>query len=194
LDVLDGIHEAGDALKLVTCRLEAAAANMAEAYGRLTGRPATVMVTRGPGACHAAVGVHIAMQDSTPMLLFVGQIKFGETDRESFQEVATAVHHQVAPNVLVFNNGMYGTIRMHQERRYPGRVVGTGLTNPDFAQLIRAYGGHGEVVDRTEAFGPAFERAIASGLPAVIELRADPWRITSRATIADLQKQAAVSE
>ena len=61
--------------------------NMAEAYGKLTGRPAAAMVTRGPGACHGAIGVHVAMQDSTPMLLFVGQIPFEETDRESFQEV-----------------------------------------------------------------------------------------------------------
>ncbi len=60
---------------------------MAEAYGKLTGRPAAAMVTRGPGACHAAIGVHVAQQDSTPLLLFVGQIPFEETDRESFQEV-----------------------------------------------------------------------------------------------------------
>ncbi len=72
---------------LVTCRFEAGAVNMAEAYGKLTGRPAAAMVTRGPGACHGAIGVHVAMQDSTPMLLFVGQIPFEETDRDSFQEV-----------------------------------------------------------------------------------------------------------
>jgi acetolactate synthase-1/2/3 large subunit len=60
---------------------------MAEAYGKLTGRPAAAMVTRGPGACHGAIGVHIAMQDSTPLLLFVGQIPFEETDRDSFQEI-----------------------------------------------------------------------------------------------------------
>ena len=87
LDVLDGLYAVKDRLRLVTCRFEAGAVNMAEAYGKLTGRPAAAMVTRGPGACHGAIGVHIAMQDSTPLLLFVGQIPFSETDRDSFQEV-----------------------------------------------------------------------------------------------------------
>ena len=74
-------------LKLVTCRFEAGAVNMAEAYGKLTGRPAAAMVTRGPGACHGAIGVHIAMQDSTPLLLFVGQIPHGDSGRDAFQEI-----------------------------------------------------------------------------------------------------------
>ena len=87
LDVLDGLYHVRDRLKLVTCRFEAAAVTMAEAYGKLTGRPAAAMVTRGPGACHGAIGVHVAMQDSTPLLLFIGQIPFAETDRDSFQEV-----------------------------------------------------------------------------------------------------------
>src|ERR1700681_2150990 len=87
LDTLDGLHDVGDKLKLVTCRFEAGAVNMAEAYGKLAGRPAAAMVTRGPGACHGAIGVHIARQDSTPLLLFVAQIPFAETDRDSFQEI-----------------------------------------------------------------------------------------------------------
>jgi acetolactate synthase-1/2/3 large subunit len=102
-------------------------------------------------------------------------------------EIATAFHHGAAPVVLVFNNGMYGTIRMYQERTYPGRVSGTGLTNPDFCQWIEAFGGHGEVVAATAEFAPAFQRAVASGKPAVIELRMDPEQITSRATIAQLR-------
>ena len=517
LDVLDGLYARQDRLHLVTCRFEAGAVHMAEAYGKLTGRPAAAMVTRGPGACHAAIGVHVAMQDSTPLLLFVGQIPFGETDRDSFQEVdyrrmfgplakwvtqiddprripelvahavdvattgrpgpvvialseemqhhladvpdlgpiqvsrpqpdpaalarmtellagsqrplailggtcwsaagraavqaylttrnlpvtvgfrrqavydgtlpnfagdlgvgsdpalvarareadlilaigtrlgeattqgyglfpaadgpaiihvhpdpaeigrvfrpalgitsdlnafaeaasalpagpapwggwtaslralreagravpdyggalnvaqcmrelealaapdavftsdagnfatwparfinfgrdqrmigptngamgygvpaaigaalafpgrqvvcfvgdggmlmtgqeiATAFHHGAAPILLVFNNGMYGTIRMYQERTYPGRVTGTSLTNPDFCKLIEAFGGHGEVVAETAGFSPAFQRAAASGKPALIELRMDPEQITSRATIAQLR-------
>ena len=516
LDVLDGLYEVRDQLRLVTCRFEAGAVNMAEAYGKLTGRPAAAMVTRGPGACHGAIGVHVAFQDSTPMLLFVGQIPFEETDRDSFQEVdyrrmfgplakwvtqiddaaripeliahavdvatsgrpgpvvialseemqkhrvsvpdlphapvfapvpdpaaldrmeamlaqakkplailggscwtaagraaitsfltardipvavgfrrqgiydgtlsnfvgdigvgpdpalvarvkeadlvlaigtrlgeavtqgytlfdkasapivhvypeaseigrvfrpalgivanpnafavaaaarpgaaggwsewtrslralrtagqavpeyagtlnvaavmrelaglaaadaiftsdagnfatwparfidfsedqrfigptngamgygvpagigaaishpgrqvivfvgdggmlmtgqeiATAFHEGVAPILLVFNNGMYGTIRMYQERTYPGRVSGTGLTNPDFAKFIEAFGGHGEVVSETGAFRGAFERAVASGKPALIELRMNPDQITSRSTIQQLR-------
>jgi acetolactate synthase-1/2/3 large subunit len=102
------------------------------------------------------------------------------------QEIATAFHHGAAPIVLVFNNAMYGTIRMYQERTYPGHVSGTALTNPDFAKFIEAFGGHGEVVAETDAFVLAFERAVASGRPAVIELRCDPEQITSRMTIADL--------
>ena len=92
------------------------------------------------------------------------------------QEIATAFHHGVAPIVLVFNNQMYGTIRMHQERAYPGRVSGTALTNPDFAKFIEAFGGHGEVVSDTAEFAPAFRRAVDSGRPAVIELRMNPNR------------------
>src|SRR6202789_1801630 len=87
LDTLDGLHETRDKLKLVTCRFEAGAVHMAEAYGKLNGRPAAAMVTRGPGACHGSIGVHLAMQDSTQMLLFVGQIPHEDTGRDAFQEV-----------------------------------------------------------------------------------------------------------
>src|SRR6185312_6607280 len=87
LDTLDGLYAVRQKLKLVTCRFEAGAVHMAEAHGKLTGRPAAAFVTRGPGACHGSIGVHVAMQDSTPLLLFVGQIPFAETDRESFQEI-----------------------------------------------------------------------------------------------------------
>ncbi|MXX22536.1 MAG: thiamine pyrophosphate-binding protein, partial [Rhodospirillales bacterium] len=74
LPVLDAFFDRRDALRLITCRHEAGAANMAEAAGKLTGRPGVCLVTRGPGACHASVGVHTAHQDSTPMLLLVGQV------------------------------------------------------------------------------------------------------------------------
>lgn len=87
LEVLDALHDVQDRFTLINARHEAGAANMAEAYGKLTGRPGICMVTRGPGACHAAIGVHIAQQDSTPMILLVGQIARDTTDREAFQEV-----------------------------------------------------------------------------------------------------------
>ena len=90
------------------------------------------------------------------------------------QELATAMRHQLPVLVVVVNNGLYGTIRMHQERAHPGRPVGTDLVNPDFAALARAYGAHGEVVERTEEFAPAVERALAAGGPALLELRTDP--------------------
>jgi acetolactate synthase I/II/III large subunit len=137
-------------------------------------------------AVPAAVGAKIACPDRQ-VVGFVGDGGFLMTG----QELATAFHHGVAPIILVFNNNMYGTIRMYQERSYPGRVSGTALTNPDFARLIEAYGGHGEVVDTTAAFAPAFRRAVASGRPAVIELRMNPEQITNRATIAQLRAAAA---
>src|ERR1700722_18410406 len=87
LDVLDGLYDVRQKLQLVTCRFEAGAVNMAGAFGKLPGRPAAAFVTRGPGACHGAIGVPIAMQDSTPMLLFVGQIPHEDAGRDAFQEV-----------------------------------------------------------------------------------------------------------
>ena len=87
LDLLDGLYSVRNRLQLVTCRFEAGAIHMAEAYGKLTGKPGVAIVTRGPGACHAAIGVHVAQQDSTPLILLVGQIPVEETDRETFQEV-----------------------------------------------------------------------------------------------------------
>jgi acetolactate synthase I/II/III large subunit len=104
------------------------------------------------------------------------------------QEIATAFHHGAAPIVLVFNNAMYGTIRMYQERSYPGRVSATRLTNPDFSRFIESFGGHGETVAATADFAPAFRRAVASGKPALIELRMNPDQITSRETLATLGK------
>ena len=106
------------------------------------------------------------------------------------QELATAFHHGATPIIMGFNNYMYGTIRMYQERAYPGRVSGTQLTNPDFARFIESFGGHGEVVTRTEELVPAFQRAKAAGKPAIIEVRTDPEQVTNRATISQLRVQA----
>jgi acetolactate synthase-1/2/3 large subunit len=106
------------------------------------------------------------------------------------QEFATAMQYGAAIIVLVVNNGMYGTIRMHQEREYPGRILGTELANPDFAAYARAFGGHGERVERTADFAPAFQRALASGKPAIVELRIDPEAITPSATLSGLRAAA----
>ncbi|HET7369145.1 MAG TPA: thiamine pyrophosphate-binding protein [Gaiella sp.] len=108
----------------------------------------------------------------------------------SSPELATAVQHDLPIVVLLVNNGMYGTIRMHQERVFPGRVVGTDLVNPDFPALARAYGAHAERVERTGDFEAAFERALASGRPAVLELPVDPERISPRVTLGELQAAA----
>ena len=102
------------------------------------------------------------------------------------QEFGTAVQEGAAIIVVIADNGMYGTIRAHQERGYPGRVTATKLVNPDFAALARAYGGHGESVRETAEFGPAFERALASGKPAILHLLTDPEAISTTATLSSL--------
>ncbi|MCC8934734.1 thiamine pyrophosphate-binding protein [Rhizobium sp. 'Codium 1'] len=106
------------------------------------------------------------------------------------QEFATAMRYNLPIITLVINNGIYGTIRMHQEREYPGRVSATDLTNPDFAALARAYGGHGETVEKTEDFAPAFLRARASGKPAIIEIKLDPEAITPTRTLTQIRNRA----
>ena len=111
----------------------------------------------------------------------------------SGHELAAAVQEGLPIVVLVVNNSMYGTIRMHQERLFPGRVVGTDLVNPDFAAWARAFGAHGEVVVRSEDFPPAFERARREKRPALLELRVDPEAITPRQTLSQIRAAAAVS-
>jgi acetolactate synthase I/II/III large subunit len=106
------------------------------------------------------------------------------------QEMATAVQYGLAVVFVVIDNGMYGTIRMHQEREYPGRVVGTDLVNPDFAQLARAYGAHGETVVKTSEFAPAFERALSSERPSLLHVKIDPQAITMNATLEELRGRA----
>jgi len=105
------------------------------------------------------------------------------------QEFGTAMQHGAAIIVLVIDNGIYGTIRMHQEREYPTRVSATDIRNPDFAALARAYGGHGETVERTEDFAPAFERALASGTAAIVHVRIDPEALSPSLTISGLRKR-----
>ena len=106
------------------------------------------------------------------------------------QELATAVQYDAAIIVLVFDNGMYGTIRMHQEREYPGRVVGTDLRNPDFAALARSYGVNAWHVTRTEDFAGAFQQARASKRPALIHIAIDPEAISPSTTLSALREKA----
>ena len=102
-------------------------------------------------------------------------------------EFGTAVQAAAAVVVVVIDNGIYGTIRMHQEREYPGRVSATTLVNPDFAALARAFGGHGETVTETAEFAPAFERALAAGRPALVHVCIDPEAITPTTTLSALR-------
>jgi acetolactate synthase I/II/III large subunit len=108
----------------------------------------------------------------------------------SGHELAAAVQEELPIVVLVVNNGMYGTIRMHQERLFPGRVIATDLVNPDFVALARAFGVHGELVTRSEDFPDAFERALAQERPAILELRVDPEAIAPRQTISQIRSAA----
>jgi len=133
----------------------------------------------------AAVAAKLEMPDRM-VLSFSGDGGFQMTGNE----LATAVQHNLPIIAFVVNNGLYGTIRMHQERDYPGRPSATELYNPDYVKLAEAYGAHGEMVARTEDFAPAFERAVASGKPALIELRVDPEAITPTATITALREAA----
>src|SRR5437763_1599442 len=397
LAVLDALYDVREEVKLVVCRHESGASNMADAYGKLTGRPGLALVTRGPGACNASIGIHTASQDSTPLILLVGQVPRTFMDREAFQEIdyrrmfgqmakwvaqideprrvpeyvsrafhtaisgrpgpvvlalpedmltqqaeapaaprarrtaaapapeqigrlralleraasladlqpvakpgwtaeaasaraeyvswnaplhvqgplqmAEVVHHvrerlpedaivangagnfsswvhrfhcyrrfrsQLGPTsgamgygvpaavaaksvypertviafsgdgdflmtgqelatavqyrlpiiLIVVNNGSYGTIRMHQERKYPGRVHGTHLQNPDFAAYARAFGAFGETVETTEQFAPAFERALAANVPALLELRLSEEVITPTTTLSAIRERA----
>jgi len=121
------------------------------------------------------------------VIAFVGDGDFMMTSHE----LATAVQYGAAIVVVIVNNGMLATIRMHQERAYPGRVIGTDLRNPDFVALARAYGAGGTRVERTGQFAPALEQALSAGVPSVIELRVDPENISPRTTIAELRAQAA---
>jgi acetolactate synthase I/II/III large subunit len=106
------------------------------------------------------------------------------------QELATAVQYGINLIIVVVNNSMYGTIRMHQEREFPARVHGTSLVNPDFAAYARAFGAHGELVETTEQFAAAFDRARTAGKPALIEIRIDPEGITPNATLSSIRNAA----
>ncbi len=153
-------------------------------YGPYRSQLAPTSGSMGYGLPAAIAGKLAAPE--RPVVAFAGDGCFLMTG----QELATAVQYDLPIVIIVANNGMYGTIRMHQERNYPGRVSGTGLKNPDFAALARSYGAAGETVTRTEDFPAALERALAAEGPALIELRTDPDAITPRTTLKQIATQA----
>jgi acetolactate synthase-1/2/3 large subunit len=110
------------------------------------------------------------------------------------QEFATAVQYDLPILVILFDNAMYGTIRMHQERHYPGRISATALKNPDFAAYARAFGGHGERIERTEEFAPALKRALGSGKPAILHCLVDPEAITPATTLTAIREKALAAQ
>lgn len=137
-------------------------------------------------AIPAAVSAGLLRPDS-PVVCFVGDGGALMTG----QEVATALQHGSAPIILVINNNLYGTIRMHQDQDYPGNDYAVALHNPDFAKWAESFGAHGEVVERTEQFAPAFDRARKAGKIAVLELRVDPEMITTRTSLTAIREAAA---
>lgn len=133
----------------------------------------------------AAVAAKVTFPDR-PVICFAGDGDLQMT----IQEFGTACQEGAAIIVVVVDNGMYGTIRMHQERHYPSRPSATTLVNPDFAALARSYGAHAETVEKTEEFGQAFERAQASGKPALLHLKLDPEALTPAASLSQIRAAA----
>jgi acetolactate synthase-1/2/3 large subunit len=133
----------------------------------------------------AAIAAKLVHPDRT-VICFAGDGDFLMTG----QELATAVQYDAPVIIVIVNNGMYGTIRMHQEKHYPGRVVGTELGNPHFAAFARSFGAVGEIVEDTAAFAPAFERCLAARKPAVIDVRIDPQAISPNTTLDRIRAAA----
>jgi acetolactate synthase-1/2/3 large subunit len=159
-------------------------ANWVHRYHRFSGPRTQLAPTSGSMGygLPAAVAAKLRFPERT-VIAFAGDGCFQMT----CQEFGTAVQEGAALIVIVVDNAMYGTIRAHQERSYPDRIEATKLVNPDFAALARAYGGHGETVERTEDFLPAFERAQASGKPALLHVKVDPQAISPSATIDQIK-------
>ncbi|MEC9154309.1 MAG: thiamine pyrophosphate-binding protein [Pseudomonadota bacterium] len=161
----------------------------AQRFFRYSKYPSQIAPTSGAmGYCvPAAIAARLA-NPNRPVIGFVGDGGF----MMSGQEFATAVHYGIDPILIVVNNNMYGTIRMHQERDYPDRTIATGLTNPDFVKWAESFGAFGALVERTEDFVPAFEAAIAAGRISLIEIRLDPEVITTRTTLSAIRRAAGV--
>jgi acetolactate synthase-1/2/3 large subunit len=133
----------------------------------------------------AAIAAKIARPDAM-VICFAGDGDF----QMNCQELATALQAGAQPIVLLLNNGIYGTIRTHQERHYPARVSGTTMVNPDFVALARAYGFHSERIERTEDFAAAFNRARASKTGAILDLNISPEALTPRQTLSQMRQAA----
>jgi acetolactate synthase-1/2/3 large subunit len=166
-------------------------ATWAHRYFRYGGMRTQLAPTNGAMGYGVPAGIAAKIIDpSRTVVTFAGDGEY----LMNGQELATAVQYKAGVIIIVFNNNMFGTLRMHQERDYPGRVLGTTLANPDFAALAKAFGASGEVVDTTAQFGPALERALAhtraTSLPAVIELRYDGNLITPGATLETIRNTA----
>ncbi|MBC7684113.1 MAG: thiamine pyrophosphate-binding protein [Bdellovibrionales bacterium] len=170
-------------------------ASWAHRFYRYGGMRTQLAPTNGAMGYGVPAGIAAKIVDPTrTVITFAGDGEY----MMNGQELATAVQYKAGVIIIVFNNSMFGTIRMHQERDYRGRVSGTTLHNPDFAALAAAYGAHGEVVNTTAEFAPALGRALAhsrdKSLPALIELRYDGNLITPNATLETIRQTAQASQ
>lgn len=153
-------------------------------FYRYSTYPSQIAPTSGAmGYCVPAAISARLVYPNRPVIGFVGDGGF----MMSGQEFATAMHYGIDPVIIVVNNNMYGTIRMHQERDYPDRTLATSLTNPDFKAWAESFGAFGASVERTEDFAPAFEAALGAGKIALIEIRLDAEVITTRTTLSAIR-------
>jgi acetolactate synthase-1/2/3 large subunit len=188
------------------------ALDLGEVFAHLRARlPADAIVTNGAGNytawCHRFLQFSVFRTQVAPVNGTMGYgvpaavaAKLAHPDRVvvafagdgcflmNGQELATAMRYALNIVIVVINNGMYGSIRMHQELRFPGREIGTSLANPDFARYAESFGAYGEIVTETAGFAPAFERALAADRPALLELRVSPDALTPRATLGALRR------
>jgi len=137
----------------------------------------------------AAIAAKVAFPQRT-VVCFAGDGDF----QMNCQEFGTAMQAGAQPIVLILNNGIYGTIRAHQERHYPARVSGTSLENPDFVALAKAYGFHAERVESTGDFAAAFGRALSSTTGAVLDIAISPEALTPRQTLSQMREAALASQ
>ena len=191
LSVLDALYEAKDSIETIVCRHEAGAANMAEATGKLTGRPGVCFVTRGPGATHAAIGVHTARQDSTPMILFVGQVARADKDREAFQELDySAVFGSIAKWAVEIDDA--ARIPELVERAFhvamQGRMGPVVIALPEdmLTDVVEAYAGARVAPARAgldEQTAGAISHALAAAKRPLVLLGGSGWDEVGRAAI-----------
>jgi len=148
-------------------------------HGLKRGQKTQLAPTSGAMGYGIPAGIAAAMTQAAPVVTFAGDGDFLMTG----QELATASQHGAKTIVILLNNGMYGTIRMHQEREYPGRVSGSNLSNPDFCKLANAYGYESARVQQTADFEPAFQAALSSDRGFLIEVMQNPAAISTRARL-----------
>ncbi|KWW37134.1 thiamine pyrophosphate-binding protein [Cupriavidus metallidurans] len=163
----------------------------AHAYHRFHGVGTSLAPTVGSMGYGLPAAISAKLEDpSRTVVCYAGDGCF----QMNLQELGVAMQYRLGIVILVFNNGMWGTIRAHQEREFPGRTIALGFDNPEFSQLVKAYHGHGEVVDRDEDFAPAFARALEFAnreqLPALIELRYEPDGIAPGVTLSGIRAAA----